>query len=97
MFLSGILVIQGLEREGMHAGVTYVPTFDDARGAHNPLSLGLTEGGIWLITAWVSLSLHCALIADSLQDPPGFMVEVPGIEGFIHIFAPLTVGFWFYW
>ena len=106
MFVSGVFVwglyccllslVSGFGGEGALARVTPMSTLDDANEALGLLSLELTGGGAWLVTAWVFLSLHRvgALIAGSLRDPPGLVVEVPGIEGFVYFPVPQRVELW---
>ena len=106
MFVSGVFVwglyccllswVPGFGGEGALVEFTPMSTFDDANEALGLLSFGLTGGGAWLVTAWVFLSLHRvgALIAGSLRDPPGLVVEVPGIEGFVYFPVPQRVELW---
>ena len=106
LFFSGVFVwgvrscvlscLQGSEIGGWLAPFGHEPTFDDAREALIPSSWDLTEGGAWLITAWVFLGLHRvgALVLGSLQDPPGFVLQLQGIEGPVHMPAPTTCGIW---
>ena len=52
----------------------------------------------WLLTIWALVAVHRlgVVLVGSFQDPPGILLEVPGIQGFVHVPFPLDAvdGVW---